>query len=230
MQLNKTDLHLWPIRIDAHQARRDYFFDLLDAEEKSRALRFRFEKDRVNFVVAHGLLRTILSGYLTCEPSSLLFELGEHKKPFLKNNTALQFNLSHSHGMAIVAVTLNEAIGVDVEWVREKDDLDDIVHRFFSSNEIEEYFSLPVNQRLQAFYIGWSRKEAFIKATGKGLFQELKSFSVSMAPGKLAKVVSIEKEDAALWQLHSIDVGKNYAAAVCWRGVMKKIVIKTEFA
>jgi 4'-phosphopantetheinyl transferase len=229
MQMNKNDLHLWPVHIDTHRGRCDYFFDFLDEEEKNRALRFRFDKDRVNFIVAHGMLRAILSSYLACEPASLVFEWGEHKKPFVKNKIHLQFNLSHSHEMAIVAVTLNDAIGVDVERVREKEDLDDIVQRFFSRDEIDEYFSLPANQRLRAFYNGWSRKEAFIKATGKGLFQELKSFSVSMAPGKLTKVISIEKDHAALWQLHSIEISADYAAAVCWRGAIKKIVIKTEW-
>lgn len=227
MQLTKDEIHLWPINLSDQLNRCGYFFDLLDEDEKARALRFRFKKDRDCFTISHGILREILSKYILCDPRAIVFEFGEHQKPFIKNNDlGVQFNLSHSHFMAFIAVTLDDPVGVDVEWARENNDLDQLVSRFFSTVEINEYFSLPQNQRKQAFYHAWSRKEAFIKATGNGLFQELKSFSVNLTPGKLAKVLSVENDEASFWKLYTLEIEKNYAAAVCWRGSNKKLMTK----
>lgn len=223
MQLNKNDVHVWKIDINLHLNQRDELFDVLDENEKIRAKRFRFEKDQRVFIISHGILRNILSKYLKCAPCSVAFSFGEHKKPSIPQST-LKFNLSHSHSFALVAVTWNDDIGVDVENVNQKADLDGIVDRFFSHNEVKEYFSLSKEKRLKAFYNGWTRKEAFIKATGKGLFQELKSFSVRLTPGKLAKVISVENDNATEWRLHSVKVLKDYAAAVCWKGSHKKIL------
>src|SRR5437899_88087 len=116
--LKKRHAHIWCAVLDYSDDQLANFFTLLAADEQTRAQRFHFDKDRSHFIASHGVLRKILSGYLNIAPQKLNFTYNEFGKPFLIDHPELQFNLSHSENIALVAITLNYLIGVDIEYMK----------------------------------------------------------------------------------------------------------------
>lgn len=191
----------------------------LSADESARAARFHFEVDKNRFIVAHGVLRKILRRYLHCDPTELTFSLNQYGKPALVNS-ALEFNLSHSGDFALIAVTQGRKIGVDVERIRQGISSHVIAQQYFSKSEVAELQSLPIEKREAAFFICWTRKEAYIKAQGLGLSLPLESFDVSLTPGHPAilRATRPDEKEAAHWTLRSLDVDPKYAGAVAVEG------------
>ena len=137
--------------------------------------------------MSRAMLRIILGRfYLDFEPYKLKFGYGEYGKPYISDhflNRKLCFNNAGSHELAMYALTANDDIGIDVEFQRELTDADDIAAHYFSSGEIAAFQSLPGKTKQKGFYNCWTRKEAFIKAIGKGLSFPLDKFEVSLVPG-----------------------------------------------
>ena len=187
----------------------------LSVDEKERAARFHFEVDKNRYIVSHGSLRKILGRYLHQNPAELTFSVSQYGKPALVNST-LEFNLSHSGDFALIAVTQGRKIGVDVERIRQGISSHVIAQQYFSKAEVAELQSLPIEQREAAFFICWTRKEAYIKAQGLGLALPLESFDVSLTPGQPAilRATRPESQEAAHWMLRSLDVDSNYAGAI----------------
>lgn len=155
---------------------------LLDSHETARAARFRFERDRNRYIASHGILRALLGRYLDRAPAALRFDIGSHGKPAL-GNSDLRFNLSHSHHLALFAISRDLTVGCDIEFHDARFLAESIPEHFFSPPEVAEFRALPASDRLAAFFAGWTRKEAYIKARGLGLSLPLDSFDVSLAPG-----------------------------------------------
>jgi 4'-phosphopantetheinyl transferase len=155
---------------------------LLDRDEAARAARFRFARDRHRYIASHGILRTLLGGYLDRAAAGLRFDIGRHGKPALSGGE-LHFNLSHSHHLALFAISRDVALGCDIELHDARFLAENIPERFFSPAEIAEFQALPPADRLAGFFAGWTRKEAYIKARGLGLALPLDSFDVALAPG-----------------------------------------------
>jgi 4'-phosphopantetheinyl transferase len=172
-------------------------------------------------VVARGFLRYILSRYLETKPERLKFSYGEYGKPALDGR--LHFNMSHSHRVALLAITEDRQIGVDVEHIRADFATEDIARRFFSPAEVESFNSLPEEEQVAAFFRCWTRKEAFIKATGRGLSQPLDKFDVTLAPGVAAALLWVDEDDASRWSMSDLDAGSDYAAALVVEGAAAKI-------
>jgi 4'-phosphopantetheinyl transferase len=173
-------------------------------------------------VVARGALRAILARYLATSPSELRFDYGRHGKPALdaaRNAGDLRFNLAHSGGVALYGVTRGRDLGVDVEWHRSRDE-DGLAERFFSRRETAALRALPPASRPAAFYACWSRKEAYIKATGLGLTAALDRFSVALGPDEVPALLHVEDDpqEAGRWALVNLDVDEGYAAALCVEG------------
>ncbi len=221
-QLNSKQVDLW--LIDLNVPIEERWPLLLDAIEQKRAGQFKFVRDKNHFMVSHAILRILLSNYLLCAPDKITFEYNEHGKPFLNN--PLQFNLSHSKDYAVVAITLNDPIGVDIEYQQPVDRMDAIVHRFFSAKEIQAYNALSDDQKVSGFYNAWTRKEAFVKAIGKGIFYALDHFDVTL--DQPAKILSIKDQEASAWQLQAFDTAPHYAAAVAWKGGKKRLNVMTK--
>jgi 4'-phosphopantetheinyl transferase len=220
LKLAPAEVHIWQSRLDKSLA--DRVEHQLSADEISRAGRFHFAKDRNHFVAARGLLRGLLSAYTGVNSDELRFLYAEKGKPSLQEShqSAIKFNLAHSHGMAIYAFSHSRELGVDLEFSR-KDLADDkIAERFFSQREIKTLASVPVELRKQAFFNCWTRKEAYIKARGEGLSMPLDEFDVSLAPGEPAGLLANQKEPAEVtrWSMHSIPVPSGYTAALCVEG------------
>jgi 4'-phosphopantetheinyl transferase len=181
LQLGDQTVHVWSASLVVGPSSIQALQRTLTADETARADRFVFEKDRDHFIVARGLLRTILSRYVDMDPSDLRFHYGAHGKPALANvfRRAVRFNLSHSNGLAIYAITRNREIGVDLECMRADFPGFEIAERFFSAQEVATLRSLPQAKRQEAFFSYWTLKEAYLKATGKGLALPLDQFDVS---------------------------------------------------
>lgn len=191
----------------------------LSADETQRAAHFHFPKDRDHFIAAHGILRQIVGRYLHCNPRELTFSVNQYGKPALVNSD-LEFNLSHSGDFALLAVTQNRKVGVDVERIRQGISSHVIAQQYFSKAEVAELQSLPMGQREAAFFTCWTRKEAYIKAQGLGLSLPLESFDVSLTPGQPAilRATRPDPQEAVHWTLISLNVDSKYGGSLAAEG------------
>jgi 4'-phosphopantetheinyl transferase len=219
MDLQPHQVDVWRISLDREPASVNYLESTLSTDESQRATRFRFAANRDRFIVAHGSLRNILSEYLGCEPKQLHFSTNEYGKPVLEDHK-LDFNLSHSGDYALVAVTREHKVGVDVEIIRSDMEHEKLARRFFSPNEVAELTTLPSDQIIRGFFNCWSRKEAYIKAQGLGLSLPLASFDVSLKPNEPAtlRATRPNPDEAARWTLVSLEVSSAYAGALAVEG------------
>jgi 4'-phosphopantetheinyl transferase len=194
---------------------------LLDEAEIARADRFAFPYLRETFVLVHGVLRALLARYTP----RVVFALGEHGKPRL-TEPAIEFNLSHSGELAAYAFADCE-LGIDIEQKKPLRDLPQLARHSFCPAECDDLFTLSDDAFTDAFYACWTRKEAFIKATGAGLSYGLDRFRVSLLPNMEPAVLHAEAEEPAgePWQLHAIDAGAGYAGALAYRGPPREVRI-----
>jgi 4'-phosphopantetheinyl transferase len=195
----------------------DRFYQTLADDERERAARFRFEVHRRRYIVARGFLRYALSAYAGEAPSRIQFSYGAKGKPAIAG-TALEFNVSHSEDVALYAFALEMPVGVDVEHVRRLDELDGIAQRFFSAAEWAAIERMQPQVRVDAFFRCWTRKEAYIKATGDGLSYPLDQFEVSVSGP--ARMLNIEGNgaEASRWSMHDIALPAGYIGALAFRG------------
>ena len=166
-------VHLWYADLNQWQSQADELKRILSQDERDRADRFRFERDRSRFILCRGALRQILSCYLQTQPETIQFAYTRHGKPYLTESNPehhLCFNLSHSEQTALFGVSRDQAIGVDLEYIRPVESLS-LADRFFSAREAQRLRSLPVMQQQPAFFQLWTAKEAYLKAIGIGLSQ-----------------------------------------------------------
>ena len=216
LTLTPAEVHLWQATLDDRLA--GSLRHLLSADEIFRADRFHFAKDRIQFIAARGLLRTLLSAYLGIHSDELQFAYAEKGKPYLKETQprAINFNLAHSQSMAIYAFAHDREVGVDLEYVREELAGERIAERFFSPRESEMLKSIPAELRKEA----WTRKEAYIKARGEGLSMALDEFDVSLGPGEPAVLLRNHKEPAEVrrWRMRSVPVPSGYVASLVAAG------------
>ena len=217
-QLGQEQAHVWHVHLEKFAGEESHWNNLLSTEEQQRAARFRFPRDRSRYTLTRALLRTLLAGYLETDPASLSFCYSEHGKPALTGaheGSDLQFNVSHSDGVALFGITRNRAIGVDVERVRHDFEVVTIAQRFFSPAEQRSFNSVSPAQQHRAFFDCWTRKEAYVKALGEGLSHPLHQFDVSLVAGEPARLIATRPnpEEAGLWTMIAPDVGAGYAAA-----------------
>ena len=215
---------VWRVWLDQPAAVVDNLARHLSADERERVARGRFSEVAARFIVGRSSLRMILASYLDgVGPSGLAFTYGPRGKPALVAGGAaptLRFNVAHSHELALVSVTRAGDVGVDVERERPLDDLEAIVARYFSPWENAALRGLPKPARTPAFFRCWTRKEAFIKATGEGLTRALDTFSVSLDTGEPARFVSIGEDpgETARWSMFDLAPAPGYAAALVVEG------------
>jgi len=214
LSLETGTAHVWRIALDQDDDMLQRFRSTLEGGELNRAGRFHFDKHRRRFIVARGFLRTVVARYLGWQPEALRFEYGAFGKPALGSGHTLRFNLSHSNEVALLAVALDAEIGVDVEHIRADFATEDIALRYFSRAEVEVFNALPPAERVAAFFRCWTRKEAYIKAIGKGFSQALDAFDVTFAPGIAPALLRAEEDDASRWWMSDVEVGEGYAGAL----------------
>lgn len=224
------DVHVWCVELNGSARVERFLFELLSPDERDRAEGFYCQEHRNRYIMARGMLRTLLARYLEAEPDRLRFDYGPHGKPALadihhKGQDRLRFNMSHSHELALYAMVRNHEIGIDVERVREGSAIEKVAMRFFSPQEIATLRSLPSSQQTQGFFNCWTRKEAYIKALGEGLSHPLDGFDVSLAPGVPAELLGLrcKQQEGSGWCLHELSLGPNYAATVAVQGKITKL-------
>jgi 4'-phosphopantetheinyl transferase len=223
LALPENEVHLWRVDLEAIRADESRWQQVLSSDELTRASRFHFPSDRQRFVASRALVRTILASYLATDPSGLSFSYSKNEKPSLgprHADSGVTFNVSHSAGIALLAFTRRREIGVDLEQVRRDSDLEAIARRFFSAHEQRQLFALPAEERGDAFFRCWTRKEAYIKATGDGLSLPLGQFDVSFGMGETNALLATRPDDseAGHWLLQEAPGGPGYIAALCARG------------
>src|SRR5271156_6859731 len=214
--LGNDEVHVWRASLDRSPSQVDGLLDTLAPDEQARAGQFYFPIDRDRFIVARGRLRELLGRYLNRPARAVSFQYGTHAKPALafESESALRFNISHSQDTAIYAVTRGREIGIDLEFIRDDVEIADIARRFFSGHEVAMLQALPVGLQKSAFFLCWTRKEAYIKARGEGLSLPLDQFDVSLIPGEPAALLSTQPDpDEALgWSLRNLTLASGYAA------------------
>jgi 4'-phosphopantetheinyl transferase len=217
--LAEKDVHIWAANLDQPVQRISQLEKLLSSDEMNRARQFKFEKDRNRFIAGRGLLRTVLGSYLNAEPAQLDFTYSPRGKPALKipsGHGTLHFNVAHSKDLILIALARACAVGVDVEWIHPISDIEDIATRFFTNREAGELTALPHDERMTAFFSLWTRKEAYLKATGDGISEMLKDVEISFLPEKPAQVLAISgnAQAAERWTLLNLAPASGFAAAL----------------
>jgi 4'-phosphopantetheinyl transferase len=239
--LERNVVQVWRVRLDAanDEARQVPWRRLLSPEELRRADGFHGEGQRRDYVTAHAALRVVLGRYLGRDPAAVKLAVrppavpgdiaAAPTKPALWGRRGavdatedLRFNLSHTAGAALIAVAMGREIGVDIERSRPLEDLDAMAHTIFSDKELGAWRGLPEADRLESFYRVWTRKEAYLKAIGLGLYRTLQDVTVPVTlapmegPGEAQWV-----RDAAgrgRWSVADVVVEKGCSGAVCWEG------------
>ena len=223
LTLAEDEVHVWRAALDLPSAQVQYLREILTADELSRADRFHFEKGQRHFIVGRGILRTILGRYLSVAPGHLRFCYNHHGKPFLTSefdHHKLNFNLSHSNGLALYAIARGREIGIDLERIRTNFEYEKIAERFFSPREVATLHTIPAEIKAEAFFNCWTRKEAYIKAQGEGLSLPLHSFDVSYTPGEPARLLATrdDPQEASRWALQELMPGDGYVGALAVKG------------
>lgn len=235
LSLEASDIHVWHIGLRLTESRRDQLRASLSPAERARAERFAFEDGRARFIAAHGMLRTIISWYVSEPPKALRFTTGRHGKPALTGLRGaaekLRFNLAHSDDAALIAIAHNREVGIDLERMRDDVNWQGLADRLFSPNECERLRRLSGNQATRLFFTLWTCKEACAKALGTGLSLDLNRCEVlRVAEERVAKVEWLEtsgQHGDCLVQVLSL--GSDYVGAVAaegddWRAVYRQIV------
>lgn len=221
IDLPAGEVHLWSAQLDPSEDLLRQCASVLSEDERCRAERFRVGSLRNRYIAGRGTLRMLLARYLRTDPASFSLNYQANGKPELGppwNACGVEFNLSHSHELAVYACTRGSEIGVDVEWIRPMPNAAALMERFFSPEEVQQWQQVSAERQLHAFFQGWTRKEAWLKAVGSGLSFPLNQFCVTLDDP--ARVLSIrgDTDEAAHWWLESCEPCEGYVATVAMRG------------
>lgn len=235
LSISKNAIYIWLIYVGRVVHDLSDLYSVLSDDEVLRACRFRFEKDRLQFIVGRGMLRFILSQHSGVSPRSLQFSYGKFGKPE-QGNSDLTFNLSHSNGSVLLAVTRSRRIGIDIEEIRSSSNLNAMGDFIFSPEEKEAWQALPESLQLSAFYDIWTCKEAFGKALDCGLSYALKEIVLGTSLGKNVKLkkfmhVDVHSGEKSCWTIQSLNLHPNLKAALVSEGPeWPSLVYRYDFA
>jgi 4'-phosphopantetheinyl transferase len=212
LELTKHEIHVFCALLDLPSRRIERLAETLSIDERERALRFHFERDRTRFLAGRGILREILGWLLRVSPGELLFSYGAHGKPRLAapdGENHLYFNLAHSDSVAVYAVSRSHEVGIDLERIRSIHEAEEIAAHFFHERERARWLSLPSDQRADAFFDFWTGKEALCKARGEGIGDRMQQSDAAAAR---------DVSNGSAWSLQSFRPALDYTAAVAAKG------------
>lgn len=212
LSLLDREIHVWRVSLDKEERQLERYQSLLSSGEQARANRFLVRPERSRFVITRAILRKLLAAYLSCSLAALEFEHNPQGKPFLHAKfpkPPVQFNVSHSHGLALLSFSLGRRVGVDVEYVQPGFAVGEIAWRWFPRREAEELYALPPSSRAESFFVGWTRIEALAKARGDGL---------RFLPEEPLKPGPFLRSDNSQWCLHSLRPAPSYVGALVGEG------------
>ncbi|MDH5507825.1 MAG: 4'-phosphopantetheinyl transferase superfamily protein [Anaerolineae bacterium] len=218
--LKKNEAHIWIIDLNMLDERIEEFEKLLSVDELRRAERYKFAIDRRLFIGSHGALRSILGGYIDDDPSRISFVDDKFGKAKIKGRSELDFSLSHSGNKVVIGVVALRKIGVDIECIDHAIDCDAIAENYFLPDEVEQLKNMERKEKLKAFYVGWTQKEAYLKAKGIGLSMGAANVRVSLgkdAPDFLI-VERNGKTRRARWTVERFEPDADHIGAVVVEG------------
>lgn len=218
----EQSVHVWAVGLGDESVDLERAREVISLDERERAERFIFERDRRRYLVAHGALHAILSRYLKIDTAILRFNIGSNGKPKLPSTHApsgVDFNLSHSNEMALLAVTHGREVGVDVEYVNEQFEFQEVAERFFTASEVAAMRSLPNELQRQAFFKCWTSKEAFLKAKGTGLSGKLDEVEISLTTERRVQIHA----SVPGWSLAELAPGSGYEGALVVEGPLMPV-------
>lgn len=222
LSITRSELHAWRINLNNVNYQLKYLTSLLSPEEIKRSKRFTFDRDRHCYQVAHSMKRLILANYLDCDPQCLHFKIESYGKPALANLQSplkIQFNISHSHDLILIAVTVEDPIGIDIEYNDKKKSIESLSETIFSPSEKKFFLTLKSQrEKEEAFFRCWTRKEAFLKAKGIGLAVDLANISVNLNEISVTldwlEISTVEQKELLKWKLFPLSIDHLYTAAV----------------
>ena len=225
--LEPSEIHIWRVCLDRERASARDLFEVLSADEKQKAGKYHFEQDRDNFVVARGILRQILGGYLDILPGEIRFSYNRYGKPALDigmNADGLRFNMSHSNGLVLYSVAREQEVGIDIEYIDDSFTIRPVAATCFSPSEMSMLDELPSDRQPAAFFTGWTRKEAYIKAIGEGVSMPLKEITVSLLPDDVRiSMTPNDRSETRTWSLVTLPFESDYAAALAAEGSIERL-------
>ena len=223
LHLIKNHVDVWLASLDMDESILDKLKTILSEDEIMRAERFYSIELKKHFIAARGFQRIILARYLKLKPEEFKFQYNTYKKPSLidtYNEKGLCFNLSHSHRTAVYGITLQKAIGVDVEKIRSNLPLEKIARRQFSQPELELFEKSSESEKIHTFFTLWTRKEALLKALAQGFHFPMKQFDVSGTPEKSVKFLenSPSYVNNSEWFIRDLETAPGFCAAFATEG------------
>ncbi len=227
--LKDNEVHVWCSSLVLDSKILNRLRLTLSADELERANRFHFQKDQCSFIAGRGILRSILADYLQTRPKDIEFRYNTRGKPSITNvplRSEINFNLSHSHGLAVYAVTQRREIGIDIERLRSNLSFRRIARRFFTTEEFEKLNSLTGEEFIEGFFKLWTHKEAYIKAKGTGLSIPLNRFAVTINRDQTVRIkeIGLNPDGERSWSFHSLTPEPGYVGALVVEG--KNVRIK----
>jgi 4'-phosphopantetheinyl transferase len=228
MSIDCGEVHVWAVSLQFSNDSLNRLTEILAPAERLRARTFHFDVDRNRYIVGRAAMRTILARYLCVQPERVRLDYGFHGKPQLAGffaETGLQFNLAHCENLAVMALG-HRAVGIDVERIREIDGNVAVASTFCSPNELKEFQQLPCARRDAAFFRLWTRKEAWLKATGSGIGHSLQNVEVSFLPGDSPRFIRLPQEAGELataWSLRELIPAFGFLAALAVPGEISRV-------
>jgi len=222
------EVHVWIAIGNCPTFVLEAFQETLSLQELCRARRFRFDRHRMRYIFSRGVLRAILAQYLRCEPKDLDFQFNEFGKPHLSKAISpvpeLTFNVSHSEDLVILATAVNRSIGVDSEFVRPVEDFERIAHLYFTNAERALIQAASDNKKEHVFLSYWTRKEAYVKAVGKGLSIPLNSFETTIPIGMCGIRMPVARDSQKVaWWLTDLEMPRGYVGSLVVEGAAPRI-------
>jgi 4'-phosphopantetheinyl transferase len=222
-RLSPDEVHVWCAALDCDSAMLASLASVLSDDERARAQRYQLDAPRDRFIAARGMLRWLLGRYLERDPSGIELAIGANGKPAAADAagaSTVHFNVAHSADVALYAFSSAAPLGVDVEVVVPRGDVRRIAERFFSAAESAVVRSTPAADLLRVFFEVWTRKEAYIKATGRGLSERLDSFDVPCGLAAPAPLLRVDDGhgDAAAWSIYHLEPRPGVIGALAIQG------------
>jgi 4'-phosphopantetheinyl transferase len=213
------DIQVWQGDINGDENDNPVFWKILDPNEQQHALAISNINSRLNYVETHARLRMLLAGVVNCKPEQLRIIKAEHGKPYLTDYPELAFNLSHTANKCVIVYGYHQELGIDIESNKSRVTLPALVEKCFAGEEQEYWRQLPESEQIQSFYRFWTRKEAFVKAVGRGIALGLNRCVIN--PEDQRHFLRIPKEygQTSDWQIKEVNVGLSYSAAYVSRPV-----------
>jgi 4'-phosphopantetheinyl transferase len=225
--LPPNEVHVWRATLHQPQEAIAVGMRILSVDERARAEKFHFEADKRRHIIGRGMARTLIGHCLHRPPDGLKFAYNGFGKPSLAPDTgpSIEFNISHSGELVLVALAYGRTLGVDVESMQREMATGEIATRFFSPNECRVLSSLPADAQCAAFFACWTRKEAYLKARGDGLSLPLDQFDVAFLPGEKPRLLETRHDpaEAGRWTMCALEPGHGCAAALAVEGSQWKL-------